>query len=266
MGNDATRPFRRDGDGDMKNRLSIGLLAVMLTGVGAAPGASVPGSLSSDYPHTPSWMARVTIGVGGEQIGRTISPDEGPNVSLDILAFGGFVGYAATPYLTVFGSVGGTDNQADDSDDSGSGFKVSAGVNYNVARYNIRQPSFLNNDRVTVRALAEVAYYDVDTLEWWQGTLALPIAYEIVENDRVANVREDERMVLALYVGPQLSVMRGRLDTPGGRTDFDADRAFGLLAGADLYLNPYASIGMHVSFFDSDDDELTGGASFRYRF
>lgn len=250
---------------DMKRPMGV---FCMLMGMfaGAAWGASVPGSLSSDYLGTPDWLRRTTIGVDVEQVGRTVSPDGGQDVSLDLLAYSLFVGIDLGPAMTVFGTLGGTDDNTLDGEDSGSGLKVSGGLNLNLARYDLRQPPVLDNDRVTVRAVAELAYYDGDTTEWWQGTLALPLAYEIVENNRVATVPNDERMVLAVSVGPQLSVQRGQFNTDRRDVDFDEAQSLGLIAGIDLYLAPVVSFGVRVEFFDADDDEITGGASMRYHF
>jgi len=38
------------------------------------------------------------------------------------------------------------------------------------------------------------------------------------------------------------------------------------VAGLDIYMTQYASIGGHVDFWDTGDDNVSGGASLRYHF
>ncbi|MCE9614668.1 MAG: hypothetical protein K8T26_10360 [Lentisphaerae bacterium] len=234
----------------------------------AAWGQSLPGTMSTDYLAPADWLQKVTVGADVEQIGRTVEPDDGPDVELDVIAYGAFFGYDVTPAVTAFITIGGTDdNTFDDAeDDSGSALKFSAGANINVAAYNIRHPALLNGDRVTLRLQPEVASYDADSCNWMQASLALPITYEIVEVDTYTDRAADDRFVVALYAGPQISYIDGEIDHGAQQTDFEASQVFGIVGGADLYLTRYFAMGAHVSVFDTDDDTLTGGGSVRYHF
>lgn len=252
----------------MKKQLGLLALLLLVFGSVAARGASVPGTLTPTYLDTAEWLQKVVVGADVEHVGRTISPDGLPDRSLDVYVYSAFVGYDITPHSTVFGTLGSTDDQAPTAshDGSGSGLKASLGANVNLASYDIRHPALLLGDRVQARLLAQVSRYDADTSDWWEGALALPITYEITEGDHVVNAPADERLMLALYAGPQISYLNGKLDLGAQDADFDASQVFGFFAGADLYLTPFVSLGAHVDIFDTDADKVTGAAAFRYHF
>jgi len=252
----------------MKTRIVSALMMVWIAcGINAVAGA-VPGTLSPDYLDTATWLERVVVGADLEMVGRTVDTDLTDPVSLDVNVYSGFIGYDVTPYVTTFLTVGSTDDNTidDPTSDGGSGSKISAGVNVNLSHYPIRHPDTVAGDRLTVQVLGEVAHYDADVLDWMQVDLALPITFEIIEDDHGAGIDLEDRFVLAVYAGPLASYVDGQLDTPEGDVDFEADQILGLLAGADLRFTRYFSVGGHIRFFNADDDETSGGASLRYHF
>lgn len=252
----------------MKTRILSALMVVWIAcGVKAVAGA-VPGTLSPDYLDTATWLERVVVGADAEKVGRTVDTDLTEPFSLDVNVYSAFLGYDVTPYVTAFLTAGGTDNNTvdDPTTDSGSGTKVSAGVNVNLSSYPIRHPSTVEGDRLTVQVLGEIAHYDADFLDWMQADLALPITFEVIEDDHGMGITPEDRFVLAVYAGPLASYVDGQIDTPAGDVDFEADQILGLLAGVDLRFTRYFSVGGHIRFFNADDDETSGGASLRYHF
>lgn len=254
----------------MKTRHGQIALLFTLLGCASAFAASVPGTLSTDYQGTADWLKHVVVGIDGEQIGRTIEPDNAPDAALKVYAYSVFVGYDIRPDITIFGTIGGTDDQSDEDsseDSSGSSLKASVGANFNLARYNIRQPDILVGDHLTIRLQPELAMYNADLSDWFTASVALPITYENIEGETYFSMTPDDRFAFAFYAGPLFSYMRGETDLGGlDGADFEGKKLFGLLAGLDLYFTSYVSIGGHIEFFDADDDNVTGGADFRYHF
>ena len=247
---------------------ALGLALLIATTAAATMAGSYPGSLSTEsLAEAP--MQRVTIGADIVRIGRTIEVDSTVWGSLQVTTYTLFLGYDLFPAMTVFGTVGGTDDQTfqeSEANGDGSSLAWSLGANVNLLEYGIRHPVVVNQHRVTMRLIGEWGSVEADSSEWTAYSIALPLTYEIVERGKFTTPKLDDRFVLAIYAGPLLSALDGELTVGGIERDFEEDKIFGLVAGADLYLTRHVAFGGHVELFDQDDDEITGGGSFRYHF
>jgi hypothetical protein len=232
--------------------------------------ATLPGSIGDDFLAVGS-ADRFSVGINYENIRRYVDPDIGENFRLDATSVSMFVGYDVINWLTVFGTLGQSENNTDfilgKSDDRQ--FKWSIGANANLYKWYIKQPKVMTGDRITVRAFAEFASYEADTgtgnMDWNDIFIALPIAYERFErNSRVED--DSELFRISIYAGPAISIVNGSLDTGSGNTDFDAKEVFGLVAGIDIYFTSSISIGGQASFFDIANDDISARASLRYHF
>lgn len=245
----------------------LGLALILIAATPDAMARAYSGSLSTRTLGSAD-LEKITVGVDVERVGRTIEVNPGIKESLDVIAYSVFLGYDLLPALTAFATVGATEDRTSDGygADENSPLTWSVGANINLLDYGLRQPSLLNEHRVTMRLTGEIASYKADWSDWKTYSLALPLTYEIIERGKFTTPNPNDRFVLSLYAGPLLSVIDGRLNTDIGDVDFEQDQSFGLLAGADLLLTRSVSLGGHVELFDKDDDKITGGASFRYHF
>lgn len=249
----------------MKTAVPAVIVSTLIAAAVAHAGA--PGTLSTDYAVNDD-LQKVTVGIDGERVGRTVSPDGGADVSLDVVVIKAFAAYDVLPHLTVFATAGGSDDRAAVDGDGGidSPFAWSVGANINVLNHAIRYAGLLAGDRVTVRLLGELSGARADTAKWVDFTVMLPIAYEIAEGDRFNENKPEDSMVLALYAGPMVSVVDGEFSDAAGGADFDAAQEFGVIGGVDLHLSGHASVGGFVKYFDQDDDVITAGGSLRFHF
>lgn len=254
----------------VKKSLILGLVVFGFIGLSNILAATLPGSIGDDFLAVGN-ADRFSVGINYENIRRYVDPDVGENFRLDATSVSLFLGYDVINWLTVFGTLGQSENNSDfvlgQSDDRQ--FKWSVGVNANLYKWYIKEPKGMAGDRVTVRAFAEFASYEADTgignMDWNDMFIALPIAYERFErNDRIED--DSDLFRISIYAGPVLSFVNGSLDTGAGDTDFDADNTFGAIAGIDVYFTRSISIGGQAVFFDVTNDDISARASLRYHF
>ncbi len=254
----------------MKKYSIIGLALASLTVASLLSAATLPGSIDDDFLAVGN-PSRFTVGVNYESIRRQISPDTGNDFRMDATSVSLYVGYDALKWLTVFGTIGGTENNTDfelgKSDDSQ--FKWSIGANVNLYKWYLQHPAVMTGDRITVRIFAEYAGYEADTgignMDWGDAYIAMPIAYERYErNDRISD--DSELFRISIYAGPMASLINGSLDTGNGSTDFDAANNFGLIGGIDIYFTSSISIGGQIQMFDTSTDDISANGSLRYHF
>ncbi len=254
----------------MKKSLIIGLVVFGVIGLSNLQAATLPGSIGDDFLAVGS-ADRFSVGVNYENIQRYVNPDVGENFRLDANSISIFLGYDVINWLTVFGTLGQSENSSDfllgQSDDRQ--FKWSIGANANLYKWYIQEPKGMAGDRVTIRAFAEFASYEADTgvgnMDWSDVFIAIPIAYERFErNDRIDD--DSELFRISLYAGPAISFVNGSFDTGAGDIDFKGKESFGAVAGLDLYFTRSISIGGQAMFFDITESDISARASLRYHF
>ena len=254
----------------MKKSIVLGLIVFVIVGLSHTQAATLPGGTGDDFMAVGS-ADKFSVGVNYENIKRYVEPDQGEDFRLDASSVSLFLGYDVIDWLTVFATVGQSENSSDfilGQADSRQ-VKWSVGANANLYKWYIREPKVATGDRVTIRAFAEFARYEADTgagnMDWNDILIVIPIAYERFErNSRIDN--DSELFRLSIYAGPALSFVNGSLDTGVGDTDFSAKQEFGVVAGIDLYFTRSISIGGQAWMFDVTEDDISARASFRYHF
>lgn len=254
----------------MKKSVIVGLMIFITAGLSHTQAATLPGSIGDDFLAVGS-ADRFSVGVNYENIKRYVDVDQGEDFRLDASSVSLFLGYDVIDWLTIFGTVGQSENSSDfvlGQADSRQ-VKWSLGANANLYKWYISEPKVATGDRVTIRAFAEFARYEADTgagsMDWNDIIIALPIAYERFErNERIDN--DSELFRLSIYAGPALSFIDGSLDTGAGSTGFNAKQEFGVVAGIDVYFTRSISIGGQAWMFDVTEDDISARASLRYHF
>ena len=254
----------------MKKIILVGLVVFGFVGLSHLMAATLPGGMGDDFLAVGN-ADRFSVGVNYENIRRYVAPDIGEDFRLDATSLSLFLGYDVMKWLTVFGTLGQSENSSDfvlgQSDDRQ--FKWSIGANVNLYKWYINEPEVMAGDRVTVRLFAEFASYEADTgagnMDWDDVFVALPIAYERFErNDRIDN--DSELFRISIYAGPAVSIINGSLDTGKGDTGFEAKEDFGVVVGLDVYFTHSISVGGQAVFFDITEDDMSARGSFRYHF
>jgi len=222
--------------------------------------ASFPTSISRTPLNIDNVSDRVTVGVTFEDIKRDVEFDDFDAV-LDAEALSLYVGYDILPWVTIFGTVGGSEIDGEPGIDTDSKLKVSAGVSAYVWEADILAPIFMAG-RLTLKPTAEISRYESDTdvgdTEWIEVMAALPFGYE--RFDRYPESPKGIATSLALYAGPAISYIDGSVDTILGDEDFEHDELLGLIAGVDIFLSAGVSLGAEFSVFD----ETSVSASLRF--
>jgi len=256
----------------MKRIAGYAVFACVLFVSVSAMSATLPGSIGDDYLHTMN-LERVSVGFNFEDIQRYVDVDGMGDLtqSIDATSYSLFLGFDVQPWLTVFGTLGQTENDSnlpEEDADSERLMKWSLGVHGNLYKWDFQAPRALIGDRLTIKCFFEYADYRKDQnsgeVQWNDLVLAVPIAYERFE--RNAKLDESELYRLSIYAGPILSLIDGTIDYQTGSLDFQETESLGLVAGVDIYFTSSVSIGGQVQMFDADGDDIHARGSFRYHF
>jgi hypothetical protein len=221
---------------------SLGCLAIAtVLWSGASPAGTSPGSITRQSLLRAADLTRWSVGADVAIVNRDITVENGPETTLKTTCADLFLAYDFAPavFLFITGGVGkgeleGFREYADYR------AKWSVGLGANVWSADIESPRYLVGT-LSLKALAEFADHtseDVDTgerLHWTEVSAALPLYYEIAEEDDVRAMPQEARR-LALHVGPAVSSVRGDYDQGSGNVSFDGDSTLGFVAGVDIYL------------------------------
>jgi len=234
--------------------------ALCLSGCLAASAATLGGLGVRDTLTETELLARLSVGVDYAQVRRDMSLDQGGKLDLRARIYSGQLGYDLLPWLTVFGTVGGSEARAESEPDYHSNqFKWSGGLKANWWRYNIEDPDFLEG-RLSLQTSAEFAMYRSgsgdDEIKWHEEYVDLTLNYEVFAT-RMKDLAQYPYS-LALYAGPVLSKINGS----AGPMDFTEDSLIGVVGGVDLYISHNLALGGQILYFDGS----TLSASLRYHF
>ena len=198
-----------------------------------------------------------SIGIDGASIRRGVDLEGFPD-RLEATYFGGFVGWRAVPWLTIYGVLGQAEAEIgiDNLDD---GMYWALGANATVWQYDMTDPEFLTG-RWSIRVHGEFAAADLTSGEWQDLSGSLRLQYEIFTEA----VEATQRMPysLALFAGPMVSVLDGKVELLGITDDFEADDEVGVVAGLELSISHNVLLGLGAEILD----DTTWVGSLRYKF
>jgi len=281
----------------MKRMLCLFAIGLVVGIADVSSAGTLPGTMDEGFLRS-CCFSQLTLGANFEDIQRRVEFDRGFETDWEALSYSLFVGVSVESWFTVFGTLGGAENEGDlprlgdplgnggapppgggpapenpprdgrpdDNDDPQT--KWSLGANVNLCKWDLRGPRALVGDRVAVRGFLEYSSYEIEqgrsTADWTELMLALPIAYERFE--RNAKVSTDEKFRLAVFAGPAVSTVDGTLDDGERSMDFAETESFGGIGGLTLYFTRHVALGGQVQLFGADADDLSARASMRYRF
>lgn len=249
----------------MKVRYS--LLTVLVTSFSVLAG-SQPASLQRNFMFESSDLSIVTIGVDAQKEERTIlGKNSADTLTPDIRWASFFVGLDITPYCTFFATVGGVEVRAiENNSTSDSSTRWSAGINFNLWNYRLKEPSFLDG-RISIKSSLEVAGFNADfekksisSIEWREYSFAFPVSYEVYSDMPEEGLHSAYSIVF--YAGPAFSKIDGNIKKNGSKMSVKSDKDFGVIGGIDIFLAENLSIGVRGSYFD----ESSFGGSIRLHF
>jgi hypothetical protein len=245
----------------MKTLVAMVMAATL---AGPACAATLPGSISREPLVKGRVSDRISVGLGYDRIQRGITFKDGGSDVLEADSMAGYLGYNVLPWLTSFVTAGGTSLRGSQWIESEHALRLSAGLSAYLWDGDVLTPAFAAG-RISFKGSLELARHQADTRtgtsEWFELVATLPVGYEFF--DRYPAPRSGYSPSLALYAGPAVSILSGDLQVaPGFKREFEESRAFGAVAGADVYLAPVFSIGFKVLILD----EVSSGASLRFHF
>ena len=211
-------------------------------------------------------IERWSVGVNAELMKRELHVSgDNSNPTAEARSVSLFAGYDVLKWLTVFGTVGGSDFKPAYADTYGdSNAKFSLGLQGNLWQMAVTDPDFLAGS-LMLKSIVEISShriggngYDGD---WQEYAVTIPVCYEIFAGDR-DNTKETPYS-LAFSVGPALSILNGSTSGSLGRnTDFRQKSPFGGFAAVDLYISHNLSVGCQLTYFD----DATVGGNLIYNF
>jgi hypothetical protein len=86
-------------------------------------------------------------------------------------------------------------------------------------------------------------------LSWTEAHAALPFVYSLHFSRRAKVGYRDEFHAIEIFAGPAVSKLDGTWKRDSGDTDFDEDKLFGILGGAELRLFPNLGFGGRAEYF-----------------
>lgn len=228
--------------------------------------ATLSASDSRDTLFTQQSLDNLSIGGVFEALKRDMQYDNGGKTKLEAYNYYGYVGYDFLQWLTLFGTLGGSQAKSTEYDTlANAGVKWSAGLNLKIWHFDIDDPSFLAG-RCSIRAMGEYSQYqsgksDANQFKWQDLYASLTLNYEVFVS-RMDNI-DAYPYSLLLYVGPAFSKVDGKRQTATQSYDFSEAHSVGIAVGADLFASHNLSIGGQLQYFF---DEPTLSASVMYNF
>jgi len=249
------------------------ILSGCVLGVWIAAGCAVAGTFPSGIAREAlaesESLDRLSVGADYELMRRDVRyGSAGEKTSIESEFVGGFLGLDLVSWLTLFGTAGAASVKDDVSGVDGDWiFSWSVGLGAHFWKYELREPSWMAGV-LSIRGVAEYARrssenvgWSLDTVEWSEVSIALPVCYEMFE-DLSPLVDRSLQKSLNLYAGPALSLWDGRRKGAWGTEDSEAEKEFGVIAGADVFLARNLSVGGHVLVLD----DVSARGSLRYHF
>jgi hypothetical protein len=178
-----------------------------------------------------------------------------------------FLGYSPAPWLMLYGQAGGSQARLDgllrEEPATGAGGLLGARANLWQLHEGVRVTSW----RFTIQLDGQVAYRTTDDegdgeLRWSEVLVMLPLDYHLTFARSFRNFYMAEFHSVRIYAGPAYSKLDGTWERLGETRDFEESEAFGVVAGAELWLLENLSFGVRAEWFDATTAQL----SLRYRF
>lgn len=103
--------------------------------------------------------------------------------------------------------------------------------------------------RVEGRAEWRSTSDDRDSLEWFEGFGAAPVSYVLTTSRSRVNSDIRDFHAIGAYAGPAVSMIDGRREFAGTKTDFEQSDLAGAVAGVDLWLLSNLRFGGRLEYF-----------------
>jgi hypothetical protein len=244
----------------------VAIIAMGLLGGLPLGAATLSSSDSRETLVTQESLGHLSIGGVFEVMKRDMQYDGGGKTKLEARNYYGYAGYDFWRWITVFGTLGGTQAKSAESDTLGDAkLKWSAGMNLKLWQYEIADPSWIAG-RASIRAIGEFSQYqsgntDTTKLKWREISACVTLNYEVFVKG-IDNTGSYPYSLL-LYIGPAYSTIDGKQETIDQSVDFSEAHNFGIAAGAEVFASHNLSIGGQLQYYF---DEPTFSASLVYNF
>ncbi|MBP7830777.1 MAG: hypothetical protein KA248_12770 [Kiritimatiellae bacterium] len=195
-------------------------------------------------------LGPVSVGAFYQLSRRQVETDRGFQMDLEARTYEALLGIDVLPWLTLYGSAGGSDARLKDISYYGEDrFSWAVGFNMNLWQWvgYGEMPVW----RVTFKTRAEMAMYETEgapDIEWTDYTVSFPVGYEVVFSQYPDSFSDLDH--LELFVGPVLSYIDGEYDQGGGGIDFEEKHSLGVTGGASLFVTETLFLGLQATYFD----------------
>ena len=200
---------------------------------------------------TSGGLDRLSAGLFYQQLRRPIETETGVEMELQARTYEAVLGLDVLPWLTLYGSAGGSDARFRNISDYGQDrFSWTAGFNMNIWQWTGygEMPVW----RLNFKTRAEMARYETETsnleMEWMDYSVAFPVGYEVIFARSPESF--DELDHLEIFLGPALSYIDGRYQQGGQSYDFEEQSSFGVMGGVSLFITKTLFVGASTSYFD----------------
>ncbi|MBU1692468.1 MAG: porin family protein [Verrucomicrobia bacterium] len=200
---------------------------------------------------TSGGLDRFSAGLFYQQLRRPIETETGFEMELQARTYEAVLGLDIMPWLTLYGSAGGSDARFRNISDYGQDrFSWAAGFNMNIWQWTGYgdMPVW----RLNFKTRADVARYETETgnleIKWTDYSVAFPVGYEVVFARSPESITELDH--LEIFLGPALSYIDGRYQQGGQSYDFEEQNSFGVMGGVSLFITKTLFVGASASYFD----------------
>jgi len=180
-------------------------------------------------------------------------------MEMEILA--AFAGLDVTPWLTLHGTLGSRDFDANIAGAGDMGSDLAGGLGGGLRLLSRQvQPNLANIMWIRVDASAYYAGSKIEnsdsSVDWREFYCDLTFSIVTTPGE------SDEPKSLSLFVGPAVSLISGELKTAGGTSDYDEDQKIGLTAGLCVIPHDTISFKLEAQYFE----DLSYGGALAYHF
>jgi hypothetical protein len=200
---------------------------------------------------TTGGLGPVSAGLFYQLSRRPIETETGFEMELQARTYEAVLGLDVLPWLTLYGSAGGSDARFRDVSYYGQDrFSWTAGFNMNIWQWTGygEMPVW----RLNFKTRAEAARYESETrslqMEWTDYSVAFPVGYEVIFSRHPESFAELDH--LELFLGPALSYIDGRYEQGGQSYDFEGKNSLGVTGGVSLFVTKTLFVGASASYFD----------------